>query len=373
MVVDALDTIVGMTQEKERDILPILASLLQAAGLVSRNEADESLASLVIQRLSGDGSSRRFVRVTRKNGEKLCLAVAPAGQTGPDLREAKAARMIGSHLYAQGVRVPAQYGWDEATGLLLFEDLGDVKLHDLVEAHRGPGGVMDLRAVRPLYIQAVQELAVMQIRGALDFDRDWCWDTREYDRSLMLSRESGYFLRAFWQELLGQPVPEGIEGEFEQIAAMASEAPAVFFLHRDFQSRNIMVQDGQIRFIDFQGGRFGPLGYDLASLLIDPYTALPLPFREELLGIYVEAVNVLHPLDVPLFRRQYAFLALQRNLQIIGAFSFLSKVRGKDFFARFIAPALASLNGRLGADEFGGLRILPDLVGQAMELLRTGR
>jgi N-acetylmuramate 1-kinase len=369
----AIGTIVGMTQEKESEIIPILGSLLQAAGLVSRKEADASLASHVIHRLSGDGSSRRFFRVVRRSGEKLCLAVAPAGQTDQDLREAKAARMIGSHLHSRGVRVPAQYGWDEETGLLLFEDLGDVKLHDLVEANRNSIGVIDLQVVRPFYFQAVQKLAVMQIRGAMNFDCDWCWDTREYDRPLMLSRESGYFLRAFWLELLGQPVIEGVEEEFEQIATMASEAPAVFFLHRDFQSRNIMLQDGQVSFIDFQGGRMGPLGYDLASLLIDPYTALPLFFQEELLGIYLDAIKVLHPMDGRLFRRQYAFLAMQRNLQIIGAFSFLSRVRGKDFFARFIAPALASLNERLGEEEFRDLRVLPDLVGRATKLLRYGR
>jgi len=369
----AIGTIVGMTQEKESEIIPILASLLQSAGLVSRKEADASLASLVIQRLSGDGSSRRFFRVMRKNGEKLCLAVAPAGQTEQDFREAKAARMIGSHLHAHGIRVPAQYGWDEESGLLLFEDLGDVKLHDLVEVTRSSSGEIDLQTVRPFYVQAVQELAVMQIRGAKNFDCDWCWDTREYDRPLMLSRESGYFLRAFWQELLGQPILEGVEQEFEQIATMASEAPTAFFLHRDFQSRNIMVQDGQVCFIDFQGGRMGPLGYDLASLLIDPYTALPLSIQEELLGIYLDALNILYPMDARLFRRLYASLALQRNLQILGAFSFLSQVRGKDFFACFIAPALASLNERLGEEEFCDLRVLPDLVGRATKLLRYGR
>lgn len=369
-MVEALGITVDMTQEKESEIIRILGSLLQAAGLVSRKEADASLASHVIHRLSGDGSSRRFFRVVRRSGEKLCLAVAPAGQTEQDLREAKAARMIGSHLHSRGVQVPAQYGWDEETGLLLFEDLGDMKLHDLVEANRSSRGVIDVQAVRPMYVQAVQELAVMQIRGAMNFDCDWCWDTREYDRPLMLSRESGYFLRAFWQELLGQPLIQGVEEDFEQIATMASEASTAFFLHRDFQSRNIMLRDGQVCFIDFQGGRMGPLGYDLASLLIDPYTALPVSLQEELLEIYLDAVHAQHPLDRRLFRRQYTSLAVQRNLQIIGAFSFLSRARGKDFFARFIAPALASLTRRLEAEEFRDLRVLPGLALRAMELLR---
>ena len=359
-----------MTQKNESENVMALVALLHEAGLVSRREASDPPRSLVLQRLAGDGSSRRFWRVERVNGEGLCLAVAPAGNTDQDMMEATAARMIGVHLHECGVRVPAQYGWDEGQGLLLFEDLGDTKLHDLVEQSRSLSGEIDLQAVRPCYVQAVQQLAWMQIHGAVGFDRDWCWDTREYDRSLMLNRESGYFLRAFWQELLGQEVTPGIEQEFEQIAAAASQAPSTFFLHRDFQSRNIMVQQSQPWFIDFQGGRMGPLGYDLASLLIDPYTALPPLFQEELLQVYLEAVTLLHPVNAQQFRRQYSVLAVQRNLQIIGAFSFLSRRRGKLFFSRFIEPALVSLAERLRDQELRDLRILPRMADRGLRLLR---
>lgn len=359
-----------MTQKNESENVLELVPLLQDSGLISRREAGDPLTSLVVQRLAGDGSSRKFCRVGRKNGERLCLAVLPAGNTEQDMKEARSARMIGLHLHDCGVRVPAQYGWDEGTGLLLFEDLGDIKLHDLVEQSRNQSGEMDLQAVRPWYVQAVQQLALMQIRGAADFDRDWCWDSKEYDRSLMLSRESGYFLRAFWQELLGQELVPGIEKEFEWVATAASKAAPVFFLHRDFQSRNIMAQNGQVCFIDFQGGRMGPLGYDLASLLIDPYTVLPSSFQEELLQLYLDSVMALHPVDEQQFRREYSFLALQRNLQIIGAFSFLSRRRGKFFFSRFITPALVSLTERLKDQVLRDLQVLPFMAAQALKQLQ---
>ncbi|MFH2123623.1 MAG: phosphotransferase [Pseudomonadota bacterium] len=359
-----------MTQKNESEKVLALVPLLQDSGLLSRREAAAPLTSLVVQRLSGDGSSRQFWRVRRKDGEKICLAVAPAGRTELDLREAASARLIGVHLHDRGVRVPAQYGWDAEAGLLLFEDLGDVKLHDLVEQSRNQAGKVDLHVLRPWYRQAVQQLAWMQIHGADGFNCDWCWDTREYDRSLMLARESGYFLRAFWQELLGQDLLPGIEEEFEWVASAASQAPATFFLHRDFQSRNIMAQNDQLCFIDFQGGRMGPLGYDLASLLIDPYTALSSRFQDELISLYLDAVSALYPVDAHQFRRQYCFLALQRNLQIIGAFSFLSRVRGKIFFARFIFPALLSLAERLRDQELADLRLLPRMVSQALKLFQ---
>lgn len=363
-------TIVRMTQKNESENVLELVPLLRDSGLLSRGEAEEPLTSLVVQRLAGDGSSRKFWRVGRKDGEKICLAVAPAGRTEQDMQEAGSSRLIGVHLHERGVRVPAQYGWDAEAGLLLFEDLGDVKLHDLVEQSRNQSGELDLPALRPWYVQAVQQLALMQIHGAVDFNCDWCWDTREYDRPLMLNRESGYFLRAFWQELLGQELLPGIKEEFEWVATAASQAPATLFLHRDFQSRNIMVQNGQLSFIDFQGGRMGPLGYDLASLLIDPYTALPSPFQEELIRLYLDALKALYPVDARQFRREYCFLALQRNLQIIGAFSFLSRVRGKAFFARFIVPALLSLDERLRDQELSDLQVLPFMVTQALKLLR---
>ncbi|MBU1985596.1 MAG: phosphotransferase, partial [Proteobacteria bacterium] len=358
------------TQKNESENVLELVPLLRDSGLLSRGEAEEPLTSLVVQRLAGDGSSRKFWRVGRKDGEKICLAVAPAGRTEQDMQEAGSSRLIGVHLHERGVRVPAQYGWDAEAGLLLFEDLGDVKLHDLVEQSRNQSGELDLPALRPWYVQAVQQLALMQIHGAVDFNCDWCWDTREYDRPLMLNRESGYFLRAFWQELLGQELLPGIKEEFEWVATAASQAPATLFLHRDFQSRNIMVQNGQLSFIDFQGGRMGPLGYDLASLLIDPYTALPSPFQEELIRLYLDALKALYPVDARQFRREYCFLALQRNLQIIGAFSFLSRVRGKAFFARFIVPALLSLDERLRDQELSDLQVLPFMVTQALKLLR---
>jgi len=119
-----------MTQENESENVSELVPLLQDSGLISRREAGSPLTSLIVHRLAGDGSSRRFWRVGRKSGEGVCLAVLPAGATEQDMKEARSARLIGLHLHGCGVRVPNQYGWDEKNGLLLFEDLGDVKLHD---------------------------------------------------------------------------------------------------------------------------------------------------------------------------------------------------------------------------------------------------
>jgi len=125
------------------------------------------------------------------------------------------------------------------------------------------------------------------------------------------------------------------------------------------QSRNIMLKEGDCYFIDFQGGRLGPVQYDLASLLIDPYVGLASEEQDHLLDYAVERMAVRRPLDAARFRRGFSACALCRNLQILGAFGFLSMVKGKTQFSRYIPAALQGLNFRLaayGADVFPKLQ-----------------
>ena len=191
----------------------------------------------------------------------------------------------------------------------------------------------------------------MQISGSVRFDRKWCWDSQRYDKKLMLEKESGYFMQAFCQDLLGiKKFSAKLTDEFKQLASRAARQPAVYFLHRDFQSRNLMVFDGEIRIIDFQGGRLGPLGYDLASLLLDPYAQIPAEVQQELLDHYLEHLCT-YGLDDLAFLKGYPSLALQRNLQILGAFAFLSNQKQKVFFKQFIPPATLSLRHQLAAPE----------------------
>lgn len=323
---------------------------------------------LKVESLDGDGSSRKFWRILQGK-ERLCLAVAPPSLNERDLAEARAARFIGLHLLHQKVRVPEQYGWDEEHGILLFEDLGDRKLHDCILMMQGRGKEAFLAAVRPWYQQVIEGLALMQVRGAISFDPKWCWDSPRYDRTLMLERESGYFLRAFWQELLGNDEPGGLQEEFVALADRAARIPSIYFLHRDFQSRNIMIHGGEVCFIDFQGGRQGPLGYDLASLLNDPYAALPDDFQEELQELYLNELEKLIAVDRQGFREEYLLLAVQRSLQIVGAFSFLSHQRNKPFFRQFLRPALVSLGKLLEDALFAAFPVLRKTVASALTSL----
>ena len=297
--------------------------------------------------LTPDGSLRRFCRLLSRDGSRF-IAVAPPVGDDAGLCEAVSGWQIGRHLFDHAVPIPELYGFDDQSGLLVCEDLGDVRLHDLIEKNGCYSGL-----VADLYRQAVVALARMQVHGRKHFDCSWCWDTGHYDRQLMLKRESGYFLQALCFDMLQLDVnQQEIEQEFLAIADRAGQAAPGYFLHRDFQSRNIMVQNGRVRFIDYQAGRLGPVAYDLASLLIDPYAGLPEAMQEELVECYLDELTSLVSYDRQRFREEYIVLAMQRNLQILGAFAFLSNQRGKPFFLQYIKPALYSLQALLHRDNF---------------------
>ena len=319
----------------------------------------------VADRMAGDGSDRQFYRLAV--GELSLLAILPGAGQPQGMAEARAAYVIGQHFFRCGAAVPRIYGLAEECGLILCEDLGDTKLHDLVLRHGA-----EAEEVEAYYRQALAALAHLQTETRHGFQPDWCWDTPRYDRALMLARESGYFRKALCEDFLGMSgLPQGLDREFVFLAERAAQEPADFILHRDFQSRNLMVCEGKIRIIDFQGARLGPLGYDPASLLIDPYAGLSSDRQQALLGCYLDALAAHIPLDRGRFLEGYYYMALQRNLQILGAFAFLSQNRGKEFFRQFIKPAAATLHQHLAAPQGRDFPCLRAVVEQAINLLEA--
>lgn len=340
------------------DALINLAGRLLGASPRAWNET-----TVRIQEFAPDGSSRRFFRLVGQ-GMPNIIAVLPPEHDPRGLAEAAAFAAIGRHLRRIGAPVPELYGSDPATGLALCEDLGDRRLFAQVAEQGADQSLL-------YYASAVRRLARMQVRGSVGFDPAWCWDTPRYDRQLMIERESDYFLRACCTDLLGLDFDRpAVTADCARLADEAAQAPAHFFLHRDFQCRNLMLTQGAVRFVDFQGGRLGPLAYDLASLLLDPYAGLPEPMQEHLVAVYLTALREELPgYDPAQFRHEYLLLALQRHLQIVGAFAFLSQARGKPFFARYLQPALASLDRLLAKPEAAGYAALHTLTGQCRQEL----
>ena len=321
--------------------------------LAARCNMGEIAANDIVP-LAADGSDRIFYRLAT-NPASIAIFPSPSDH---GRAEAMSSYTIGCHLADMGVPVPQIYGQSREYRVVLLEDVGDQHLYDVVH------GRNDFSAVRGFYFQAVEALLALQVRGRHGFDLRCCWGSRHYDFELMIQQESLYFLNAFCRDYLALHVDlPRLEAEFIKVARQAAREPADFLLHRDFQCRNLMVKQGEIRIIDFQGARLGPLAYDLASLLIDPYARLTVGEQQEIFDHYLSVLSTAIDLDVERFARGFRFLALQRNFQILGAFAFLSQQKGKMFFQQFIAPALGSLS-RLLAEVDGDFPAIRDLVAQ---------
>jgi aminoglycoside/choline kinase family phosphotransferase/dTDP-glucose pyrophosphorylase len=316
---------------------------------------------MVWSRLKGDGSDRTWYRVSippTPADPNLSIIVVDHGQPPEEgVCEADAFTSIGEHLLLKGVRVPRIFAYDRSSGLVGLEDCGDTHLQQLV------GRLSDDGEVEACYKRVIDTLLFMGIKGAEGFDVATTYQTPYYDRELVIERESRYFVEAFLNGYLKLAVSfESFEDEFQLLAERALEHPYAGFLHRDFQSRNILVKNGDYYFIDFQGGRLGPLQYDLASLLIDPYVALPNQLQETLLDDYVNKLAGFMDVDRDLFVNGYRCCAVNRNLQILGAFAFLSLEKGKKDFEAYIPTAISSLKAGLGNLAGGVCPTLRELV-----------
>jgi aminoglycoside/choline kinase family phosphotransferase len=261
---------------------------------------------------------------------------------------------IGRHLRSKGIPVPAIHLFDLDQGFFLMADLGTVNLQEAVAASRSP---------LSLYKRVVELLFRLQIEGADGLDPTWSCQSTTYDRFVMRRFESDYFTDAFLRRYVGlDKTWSELQAPYEYLADMASEAEPRFFMHRDFQSRNIMVKEGQIGIVDWQGGRMGPLGYDLASLIIDPYTNLSSQLRRQIFKDYLGLIEAHAPQWKEAFVRTFPYLLIQRNLQILGAFAFLTKSRRRTHFEPYIPIGLNTLAEQLRRLDDPKLRPLSAVV-----------
>lgn len=314
------------------DLKRYILNFLKHRGLVSEG--------LDIQHLPGDGSKRIFQRITLPLSGGGFIAMANPPVDDFTRKENLAYVMIGKHLRRREIPVPEIYRYDLDRGWFILEDLGQTNLQDMVLSGNNP---------LPIYEKVVESLFRLQIEGARDFDPSWCCQTQRYDRTVMRRYESDYFKEAFLCRYLGSKNqwPE-LEASFDYLAETASGADCRFFLHRDFQSRNIMLSKKEnIGIIDWQGGRLGPLGYDLASLIIDPYTELSLQQKNHILQCYLSLIRKHNAVWIKSFKKYFPYLSIQRNLQILGAFSYLTKTMEKPYFEAYIPAAVTSLQALL--------------------------
>lgn len=251
----------------------------------------ETPRPLTWTRLAGDGSTRRIFRASREGVSAVAVAnPLPAVRTRPDENDSFLAAR--EYLHQCGVRVPEVFAADLERGFLLLEDLGDLRLYDTLRGGGDP---------EPRYREALQLLVRMQIPRGPAFRPDLVANP-PYTPEFVVDREARYFHEELVRGLRGSDHAFAeIEPECRRLAVAAvAGAPAAsaldaaalrarrpVFLHRDYQSRNLMVTGDALVVIDFQGARLGPPEYDLAALLYDPYASLEEERRERLLAFYL--------------------------------------------------------------------------------------
>ncbi len=321
---------------------------------------ESASGQITITKLKGDGSDRKWHRLS--SGEQTLILVDHGIRDNTSICEVDSFIAIGRHLKKKGIPVPKIHLHDAFSGMAFLEDLGDLHLQDLVNKTHNKNERIDI------YRKLIELLIQMSQNGKQNFNPSMTFQTPAYDRELILEKECRYFQTAFLNGYLEKKLSfETVADDFFYLADMALAYAVNGFMHRDFQSRNIMIKKGRFYFIDFQGGRMGPLQYDLASLLIDPYVELPFEDQMELADFCFEKLKEKMTIDKEKFLKGYHYCALTRNLQILGAFGFLSRVKGKKWFEQYIPQAAKSLNYYLKKLENNELPVLKSIAQTIIE------
>lgn len=306
------------------------------------NEAD-------IRKVAKGASTRAFYRFS-KGGEKL------VGCFYSDLpRENFLYAPIAEFLCGCGVPVPKILYHDAHKKIIIMEDAGARDIGELQAEEMRGAYFAALRAAKILHTKASEKFAANPIELCPPFDADlYRW-------------EQDYFYRECAQGVFGINIPRP-DSDFEVLTRRLLDFPRRL-LFRDFQSQNVMVSEGgDIRVIDFQGMRLGNPFYDVASLLFDPYVEkLGGEFIDEALGEYL---NFLPDASFPGFaesRKMLNFAGVERLLQALGAYGFLSAKKGKTGYAKYFAPAAANL---LGCAQKCGLSGIAEFASAILEKTR---
>jgi NDP-sugar pyrophosphorylase family protein/aminoglycoside/choline kinase family phosphotransferase len=309
---------------------PLFAFYFGTAGLPERTD-EEIQADAVLIGLGG--SDRRYFRV-RNDGKTAVLM--ECRQDDPDYER----HLLYSRFFvAHSVPVPGVIGTDEMGRCALFEDLGDTSLYSYLKVPR------DTEHIEDIYQSVLDILVKMHARVTRHIDECPALKARVFDYDY-LRWETGYFLERFVLGLRNAPVPHAaaLEDEFHRLAQKVNAYRKVV-IHRDFQCQNIMITAGGMpRLIDFQGARMAPAAYDVASILWDPYCRLADDLRDALLDYYVgEMRKQREGFDEREFLDSLIPCRLQRHMQALGAYGFLSVVKGKKYFLKHVPEALRLL------------------------------
>jgi aminoglycoside/choline kinase family phosphotransferase len=292
-----------------------------------------------VQPLQGQlgGSGRKIIRLTGKTTARNISAIGILY----DVREENAAFLeFSRHFRKHGLPVPEIYAEDLDQGAYLEEDLGDTSLFEFLSKNRT--GETVAPQVVEAYRKVIATLPRFQVEAGRDLNYKLCYPRGNFDRQ-SIAWDLNYF-KYYFLRLAGIPFSEqALEDDFRSLTKFLLSAGRDYFLYRDFQSRNIMLLEGQPYFLDYQGGRKGALQYDVASLLFDAKADLPAELRQQLLDHYLETLAVSVDLKREAFMKHYYAFVYIRIMQALGAYGFRGFYERKVHFLQSVPYALKNL------------------------------
>ena len=318
-------------------------------------------APVQTERLAGAGSNREYYRMTDGEGQSVI------GCIGTSRDENHAFVCLTKHFTRRQLPVPQILAVSNDELRYLQTDLGDQSLFDALRVGREAGGRYTQQE-RALLVKTIRELPNIQMRGARGLDWSCCYPQPEFDQDSVLF-DLNYFKYCFLKAT-GLDFHElKLEANFRMLAKDLTAETCDAFLYRDFQARNVMLVDGEPRFIDYQGGRKGPYYYDLASFLWQASARYPHKLRRDLvyeyynsLKDYTEVPPVRH------FANRLSLFVLFRTLQVLGAYGFRGYFEQKKHFIDSIPPAIQNLRELLNSSSRFDYPYLMEILKQLTEL-----
>ena len=288
-----------------------------------------------VQPLQGQlgGSGRTIVRLA--GGDRSAIGILYS------VREENVAFLeFSRHFRRHGLPVPEIYAEDLSQGAYLEEDLGDTTLFEFLGKNRAGEDVSPLAI--EAYRKVVAVLPRFQVEAGRDLNYKVCYPRSSFDRQ-SIAWDLNYF-KYYFLRLAGVPFNEqALEYDFSRLTKFLLAANHDYFLYRDFQSRNVMLLDGQPFFLDYQGGRKGALQYDIGSLLYDGKADLPPELRQQLLDYYLECLGRFIDVKPEAFMEHYYAYVYVRILQALGAYGFRGFYERKAHFLQSVPYALKNL------------------------------
>lgn len=289
-----------------------------------------------IEELPSSGSNRRYFRL---KGEKSIIGVL-----GTCKEENEAFLYMSEHFHKKGLPVPEIYAVSDDTMAYIQKDLGDTLLFNAIEKGRKTSVFSDEE--KTLLVKTIRLLPDMQFLGADEFNFSKCYPAPEFNsRSIMW--DLNYFKYCFLKATGLEFLEDKLEDDFQRMTDVLLRSFSATFMYRDFQSRNVMIKNGEPWFIDYQGGRKGPFYYDVASFLWQAKANLPESLRMELLDEYVDSLRKYQPVDEEYFHAQLRHFVLFRTLQVLGAYGFRGYFEKKPHFIQSVPFAIENLRNLL--------------------------